>query len=339
MLSRRQIVCAGASLPILAACGTESEVKAPDSVTSVVDLIVYRDGAESLFDQAIPAVQLADGFTWSEGPAWDQDRDCLYFTDVPGSTAYRWSEDNGLSVFLQAGGMREPGANGLWFGADGALYVCNHGVRGVQRLNIDTGERETLIDAFEGQKFNSPNDLVRRRNGQIFFTDPPYGLDGLNASPMKEMDTNGVYRLDPDGTCTRLVSDMSFPNGVALSPDERWLYVAQSDPSAQIIRRYPVNEAGDLGEMELWFDASTHPAADLAGLPDGMAVAQSGEVFATGPGGVHVLSPDGEPLALISTGRATANCAFGGDGQDLYITAHDRLLRVRTRVSGVQWMG
>jgi gluconolactonase len=300
---------------------------------------------DALIDPAVQTEVLGEGYGWSEGPAWDRDRMCLYFTDVPGNTAYRWAPDDGVGVFLdpsgipreQAGGFREPGANGLWYAGNGHLLVCNHGRRAVERLDVASGRRTVVADRFAGEPFNSPNDLVQARDGTIYFTDPPYGLEGLDASPLKRQDANGVYRIAPDGGVMRLAADMTFPNGIALSPDEHSLYVAQSDPAAQQIRRFELDGAGGVRDAGVWFDASRFAGEGQPGLPDGMAVSADGHVFATGPGGVLVLSPGGQCLGRILTGRATANCAFGGDGSDLFITAHDRLLRLPTRVRGVQW--
>ncbi len=339
MITRRDTFLAlgSVSLTGLPACSSKN---LPDAIE------IHDPRAQALFDGSPGLQQLADGFIWSEGPTWDWERDCLYFTDVPGNTAYRWSDGAGLEVFLnpsgvdpaRAEGMREAGANGLWFGSDGWLYLCNHGTRSVDRLRPGTGERETLVDRFDGRKFNSPNDLVRARDGSLYFTDPPYGLEGLDASPLKEMAANGVYHLSPDGQCMRLFSELSFPNGIALSPDERWLYVAQSDQEAPHIFRAERRTDGEFGPLELWFDTSEFLAAGDPGLPDGMCVSTDGLVFATGPGGIFVLAPDGSMLARILTGRATANCAFGGrDGRMLFMTAHDRLLRLSTSATGVQW--
>ncbi|QNL19691.1 SMP-30/gluconolactonase/LRE family protein [Hyphobacterium sp. CCMP332] len=312
------------------------------------DVEIHDPAARALFSGSTGLRQLADGFVWSEGPAWDRERNCLYFTDVPGNRAFRWTDAAGLEVFLdpsgveaaQTTGLREAGANGLWFGDDGWLYLCNHGMRAVQRLRPDTLVRETLVDVYEGQRFNSPNDLVRASDGSIYFTDPPYGLEGLDASPLKEMESNGVYRLTRDGRCERLFDQLGFPNGIALSPDERWLYVAQSDPAAPYIFRAPLDADGLHGPLERWFDTSEFLAAGEPGLPDGLCVSTDGTIFATGPGGVFVLSPEGGLLARIRTGRATANCAFGGeDGRSLFMTAHDRLLQLPVNAVGLQWQG
>ena len=338
MWSRRDfLVTAGASLG-LAAC-------ARTNPTQPAAVEILDPAAETLIGQGAQLETLAEGFTWAEGPTWDRTRDCLYFTDVPENQAFRWSPEAGLEVFLDPSGaapeniagLREPGANGLWYGADDQLYVCNHGTRSIERLNLDDLSRVTLIDRFEAQRFNSPNDLVVARDGRIYFTDPPYGLEGLDASPLKELAWNGVYCLEPDGQCYRLTDAMSFPNGVALSPDETWLYVAQSDPDAPILRRFALQDGRVSGSGDVIFDGTAYLAAGDPGLPDGMAVTLSGHVLMTGPGGVFLLAPDGRALARIRTGSATANCAFGGDGHDLYITAQDRLLRIRLAVRGLQW--
>lgn len=339
-MTRRQMFAGlgGTTLAGLSGCSPRA---LPDFIE------VHQASAVALFGQSSALEERARGFVWSEGPAWDWARQCLYFSDVPENRAWRWSESHGLEVFLdpsgieaaQTEGLREPGSNGLWYDRNGDwLYLCNHGTRAVQRLRAATGERETLVDRFEGQRLNSPNDLILASDGSLFFTDPPYGLEGLNASPLKEMSVNGVYRLTPDGVCERLFDNLTLPNGVALSPDERWLYITQSDPDAPHVYRAALRANGEVGALELWHDTSAFLAAGDSGYPDGLAVDADGHVFATGPGGVHVLSSDGVLLARILTGRATANCAFGGaDGSLLFMTAHDRLLSLQTSTSGVQW--
>lgn len=338
MWTRRSLLLTGGASLGLAACARAEGITA--ETVEILD-----PAAETLIGHGAQLETLADGFSWAEGPAWDRARDCLYFTDVPENRAFRWSGEAGLEVFLDpsgvapenAIGMREPGANGLWYGADGQLYVCNHGTRSVERLNLDDLSRETLVDRFEAQRFNSPNDLVVARDSRIYFTDPPYGLEGLDASPLKEMAWNGVYCLEPDGGCRRLTDIMSFPNGVALSPDEAWLYVAQSDPGAPVLRRFALRDGEVAGPGDVIFDGSAYLAAGDPGLPDGMAVTVDGHILMTGPGGVFLLAPDGRALARIRTGSATSNCAFGGDGHDLYITAQNRLLRMRLSMRGLQW--
>lgn len=286
---------------------------------------------------------VGEGYVWAEGPAWDRVRNCLYFTDVPGNRTWRWRAGEGVRVWLdpsgidpaEADGFREPGMNGLWMRDEGTLLACVHGTRSVVVIDPDTRERRTLCDRYGGSRFNSPNDLVESADGTIYFTDPPYGLEGLDASPLKELDANGVYRRDAGGHVTRLLDDLRFPNGIALSPDERSLYISQSDPDRPIIRRLQLDGMGGFTDDRTLFDAS---ALDGPGLPDGMAVDVNGHIFATGPGGVLILSPEGELLGRILAGRACANCAFGGpDGRMLYVAAHDRVLQIPTLTQGLQW--
>jgi len=286
-----------------------------------------------------PARLLGEDYWWAEGPAWDRDRQKLYFTDVPQNRAFQWKEGSGVETFLDpsgvapedAAGMREPGANGLLQSRDGTLLICNHGTRAIERMDLASGERSTIVAQYDNKRFNSPNDIIEAADGTLYFTDPPYGLEELDASPLKEMAENGVYRVGSDGEITRLIDTMTFPNGVTLSPDGGTLFISQSDPEAPQIRALSLD--GEASESTLWFDAS--PFMDgHQGLPDGMAVSRAGHVFLAGPGGVLVIDQTGICLGRIGTGRATANCAFGEDGRTLFITAKDRLLAVRTKVRG-----
>ncbi|NQY40850.1 MAG: SMP-30/gluconolactonase/LRE family protein [Henriciella sp.] len=342
MISRRATL-AGLGAVGLAACATGRGVTQSSGGLTDLGIDAISPELSKFVATDAPIETLATGYQWSEGPTWDRARARLYFTDVPQNKAFLWRRDDAVSVFMDPSGgadtegFREPGANGLWYAADGSLLICNHGHRAVERMDLETGEVTSLANSFDGQKLNSPNDLVQARNGVIYFTDPPYGLEGLNDSPLKQQDANGVYRLDPDGSVTRLVSDMTFPNGIALSPDQSVLYVSQSDPDAPLLRAFELSQSGDVISNKVLFDASSYMHAYSPGLPDGMAVCDQGGVFVTGPGGVFVLDPNGRVLGRVRTGGATANCAFGEDGRTLFITAGDRLLRVRTKVQGVQW--
>lgn len=338
MQSRRTFLGTALATGLTVACATPVRSSAATSA----DIEWMTDGARGLFPDGAHLESLASGYTWSEGPVWDRVRNRLYFSDVPGNICWTWSEAGGAQEFLnpsgipgsQAFGFREPGANGLAISRDGRLLICNHGKRAVEAMDLDTGARTILTGTYDGQKYNSPNDVIEAQDGTLFFTDPPYGLEGMNASPLKEQTANGVYRFGPNGTVTRLIDTMTFPNGVALSPDEQTVYVSQSDPEAPVILRMAPDGSG----ADILFDAAAYMSDDAPGLPDGMAVARSGHICATGPGGVFILSPAGKALARINTGKATANCCFGdADGQTLYITAHDTLVRIRTNLRGVAW--
>jgi gluconolactonase len=286
--------------------------------------------------------RLADGFDWSEGPVWIRDGGYLVFSDVPQNTAFRWKPGEGISIFLKPSGYTGPrprpnpsggeaGSNGLVVDPQGRLVLCQHGDRRVARREGD--QFITLADRYQGKRFNSPNDAVYRSNGDLYFTDPPYGLPGLNGDPAKELDFNGVFRLAKDGTVTLLTREMTFPNGIAFSPDEKTLYVANSDPKKALWMAFPVRDDGTLGTGRVFFDATAW-VASKKGLPDGMKVDRAGNLFATGPGGVHIFDPDGSHLGTLATGVPTANCGFGDDGSTLYITADMYLCRLRTKTRG-----
>jgi gluconolactonase len=296
---------------------------------------------EKLVPQDARVERIADGFDWSEGPVWDRTGKFLLFSDVPLNTVFKWQEGKGVSVFLKPSGYTgttprggEPGSNGLLMDRQGRLILCQHGDRRVARLEPD-GRFTTLADRYMQGRFNSPNDGAFKSNGDLYFTDPPYGLLKLNADPAKELQWNGVYRIKAsDATVTLLTKEMTFPNGIAFSPDEKTLYVANSDREKAIWMAFPVNDDGTLGASRVFADV-TSSAATKRGLPDGMKVDAAGNLFATGPGGVLVFAPDGTHLGTFNTGEATANCGWGEDGSVLYITADMYIGRVRLTTKGL----
>ena len=323
--------------------GAVSSTFAQDSAkeTSILGTIERLDPA---FDQLVPkssAIEvLADGFEWSEGPVWIADRKELLFSDIPRNQIVRW-DGNKISVFLERSGYtgtpkftgEEPGSNGLMLDAMKRLTMCQHGDRQVSRLETD-GKRTVLASHYDGKRLNSPNDLIYHSNGDLYFTDPPYGLPKRYEDPTRELDWCGVYRLSKEGKLTLLTKEMTRPNGIAFSPDEKTLYVAQSDPAAAIWKAFPVKDDGTLGESRIFFDA-TKWVGQKKGLPDGMVVDQEGNIWATGPGGVLVFSAEGKLLGMLNTGEATANCTFGEDGSTLFITADMYLCRVKTSAKGL----
>ena len=280
--------------------------------------------------------RVADGFQFIEGPVWvgGASDGHLLFSDIPGDTVYRWSEAEGTSVFLnpvflpdlETGG--QGGSNGLTLDLEGRVVLCEHGNRRLARIEAD-GSRITLADRYEGRRLNSPNDVVYHSRGAAFFTDPPYGLASPDAA---ELDWNGVYRLDPDGSVHLLADGQSRPNGIGLSPDERTLYVANSDGASRQWVAYPVDDDLGVGEGRVLLDLTDSPDG---GVPDGFAVDAAGNLWASGPGGIVVINPEGDHLGTVRPAEQPANAAFGNDGTTLYMTAQTGLYRIRTRVEGL----
>lgn len=285
---------------------------------------------------------LASGFDWSEGPAYDRLGGYVLFSDIPRNSVMKWSPGGGTELFMKPAGYtgvapygREPGSNGLIFDKQGRLILMEHGDRRVARMDRDGG-KVTLADRYQGKRLNSPNDGTLKTDGSLYFTDPPYGLPKQADDPRRELDFCGVYRLDERGL-TLLTRDMTRPNGIAFSPDEKTLYVANSDPKKAVWMAYEVKGDGTVGTGRVLADVTSMVGPQNPGLPDGMKVDQNGVIFATGPGGVHIYAPDGKRLGMLATGEATANVGWGDDGSTLYITADMYLCRVKTRTRGLGW--
>ena len=279
--------------------------------------------------------KLADGFVFTEGPVWSRSESRLLFSDVRGNTIYEWTEADGVSPFIDPvfegdrTGLRSVSSNGLTLDTDGRLIMCEHGNRRISRVEAD-GTRTTLVDTYEGRRLNSPNDATYASDGWLYFTDPGSALEGRDESPLRELDFNGIYRLSPDDELELLYQDQSRPNGIALSPDESTLYVANSDGSQALWMAYDLDDSG-VSNPRVFYDVT---AEDGEGAPDGMKVDVSGHLFATGPGGVWVLAPDGTHLGTIRPDEVPANVAWGDDGRTLYMTARTGLYRIRLTTEG-----
>lgn len=298
---------------------------------------------DALLDRDAKMEVIASGFDWAEGPLWLPKEKALIFSDIPRNSVMMWREGVGVSLWMKPSGFtgvgdygKEPGSNGLAITKDGNVLFCEHGDRRISMLTKDGGKR-TVVDNYMGKRLNSPNDVIVKSNGDIYFTDPPYGLPKNWDDPRRELDFCGVYRYSPkDGKLTLLTKEMTRPNGLAFSPDEKTLYVANSDPDKAIWMAFPVKADGTLGQGKEFANV-TAMTKDNKGLPDGMKVDSRGNLWATGPGGVHVYSPDGKLLGRLATGEATANCAWGDDGSTLYITADMWLVRLKTKTKGAGW--
>ena len=289
---------------------------------------------------------IAEGLQWAEGPVWIRDGGYLLFSDVLTNTIHRWDAQTGCAPFLTPSGYTgsrprgaEMGSNGLAVDRQGRLLLCQHGDRRVARLDPPferpPGDYVTVADRYEGKRFNSPNDLVVHSSGAIYFTDPPYGLEQQMEDPAKEIPFQGVYRIAPDGKVTLLTKEMERPNGLGFSPDEMTLYVANSHGPRLVWMAFPVKPDGTLGQGRMFFDGRPLAQKWNRGSADGLAVDQHGNLWATAPGGVAVISPQGKHLGSLITTQRTANCKFGEDGSTLFIAADDYFLKIRLTTKGV----
>jgi gluconolactonase len=298
------------------------------------------------FDRLVPKnanlEKIADGFTWVEGPVWHRQGGYLLFSDIPANAVYKWKSGEGVSLFLKNSGYigttsfagKEPGSNGLAFDAQGRLVLCRHGDRQIGRLESN-GTIVPLADRYDGHQINSPNDLVFKSNGDVYFTDPPFGLpmafDDLNKAPVQ-----GVYRVSKDGTVTQLIADIKAPNGIAFSPDEKILYVSDVDPKRAAWLAYDVQSDGTVANGRVFFDATRWRKDPYFG-PDGFKIDRQGNVFGARPGGMSVIASDGTLLGTIETGQPTSNVAWGEDGRTLFITGGASVYRLRLTTSAARY--
>ncbi len=289
-----------------------------------------------------PDIQvIAEGFDWSEGPLWLKDKQVLLFSDIPKNCIYQWTEAGGKQLYLRPSGYTGPGtrggelgSNALLMNAKGQLVLCQHGDRCIATMNAPLNEPKpnftALATGYDGKKFNSPNDGTFKSNGDLFFTDPPYGLEKRMNDPKKEIPFQGVYRLDSSGHVHLLVDSLSRPNGIAFLPGEKILLISNSDSSRPVWYAFDLGLNDSLSNGRIFFDAS----ADLAtgkGLPDGMKVDGQGHVFGAGPGGIFIFNASGKLLGKIRTTSITANCALADDDKTLFITSQNYLLKVKLR--------
>lgn len=325
------------------ACGGAAPEPAPEAAEMPSPAVEPSAGMierlDPALDQLVPVdaviEKIADGFGFVEGPVWLADGDgYLLFSDIPANKIVKWAADGEVSDYLAPiyeGEYEEGrlvGSNGITVDPDGRVVFTEHFNGRISRVDAD-GAVSVVVDNYDGARLNSPNDLVYRSDGSLYFTDPPYGLPHPEA---KELDVNGVYRLSPDGTLT-LLTDQAGPNGLAFSPDESRLYVADSTRGVWMV--YDVAEDGSLSEGVELLDSS---GVDASGAVDGLKVDDLGNLWATGPGGVWIISPDGRHLGTIQPTEVPANVAWGdADGKTLYMTARSGLYRIRVNVAGAGW--
>lgn len=310
---------------------------APDKINKSFEIL--DDEAYNIFSTSAQIEVLDSGFTWTEGPLWLDKTNQLLFNDIPSNKTYSWSENDGTKVYLDPSGYTsdiprtgESGANGMLLDNKGQLVLCQHGDRRMATMNspIDNpaSNFKTLVSEYQGNRFSSPNDATYSKAGNLYFTDPPYGLPHPD---QQETSFNGVYRYSKDGVLTVIDSTLTRPNGIAFSPDEKTLYVANSDPNNASWTAYAIDcNSGTYSFKKIFFDA-TENAKTEKGLPDGLKVNDEGYIFASGPGGIWIFNPKGKAIAKIKTGQATSNCAFGPSQDILYMTADDYLMRATFR--------
>ncbi|QDH80781.1 SMP-30/gluconolactonase/LRE family protein [Echinicola soli] len=335
-------VLLGCSLGAAVAC---SNSKTSDNIKQEIESASPSSfSIEILDDEALQVIapdakihRMASGFEWVEGPLWIEEGGFLLFSDIPQNKVYKMTANGDTSIYLHQSGYsgegtysREPGSNALLLDNDGQLVLMQHGDRRVAKmmagLDVPSSEFSSLADSYQDKRFNSPNDGVFDRQGNLYFTDPPYGLPPEYAG--KELSFQGIYCLKNDGDL-RLVDSLSRPNGIALSPDEKYLFVANSDEKKAAWFRYVIENPGEVVKRELFFDATDKvKLGGSNGLPDGMKMHPEGYLFASGPDGVWIFNLEGNVLAKIHTGQLISNCAFSADLRQLYLTADGDILRV-----------
>ncbi len=327
-------------LPFCISCS--SQPMAGKEVKDNTSIEILDEEALTLIDPEAELEVIGSGFDWTEGPLWLEEEQLLLFSDIPPNIVYQIGEDGEAKVYLKPSGYTgtssrggEVGSNGLIRDPEGALVLFQHGDRRVAKMQAPTGNPApdyiTLVDRFESNRLNSPNDGVYDKAGNLYFTDPPYGLEGNMDDPAKELDFQGIFCLKTDGELV-LVDSISRPNGIALNPGETRLLVANSDRKHAVWYQYDLLAPGEVSNKQLFFDSSDLIGKEgQKGLPDGMKMHSSGYLFASGPGGIWIFNPAGKPIARIHTGEATSNCAFSADEKTLFMTADDYVLRMGLR--------
>lgn len=304
---------------------------------------IYDDGALAIIDKNAEFKSLGEGYSWIEGPLWLPKEAFLIFSDVPQNTIYKYTPTEGVSMYLKpsgANGISEhdsmQGSNGLLLNEKGQLVIMQHGDRRVAimeaPLSAPQASYKTLADKYDNKRLNSPNDGVFHSNGDLYFTDPPYGLKNGRNDDNKKLKFDGVYRLTPSGEVIAEDKTTLYPNGIVLTNDESRAIVAASDKAAAKWYQYDVEEDGSLANKRIFYDVSDLVGNENEkGLPDGMVVHSKGYIFATGPGGIFVFTETGKLLAKLRTGKSTANCELSEDEKTLYMTVHDTLMSIQLK--------
>jgi len=328
----KQLTIAIISITLFISCKQYKTIGSIQRLDAALDSIISPNATVEI---------LADSFEWSEGPLWIEDKKMLLFSDIPANTIYKWTEEKGKEVYLKPSGYTgnaqrggETGSNGLLLNKEGKLVMCQHGNRQMAMMDADINDPKpsfkTIANTYQSKKFNSPNDAVYRSNGDLFFTDPPYGLEKNMGDPLKEIPFQGVYEVKMNGEVKLLTDSITRPNGIALMPDQKTLLIGNSDSDKSFIYAYDIDGNDSLTNPRIFCNGATLPTTEKGGF-DGIKVDKNGNVFASGPGGICIFNKDGKILGLINIPGRTSNCAFSTDEKTLYITADMYLLRVKMR--------
>jgi gluconolactonase len=339
MLELRNAVVLSAVILALTGATAAAQHK-PAKPLQQIEIIRFGPAFDKLVPVNVIVERIVSGRQWVEGPVWNRRESYLLFSDIPANSVVKWQAGKGTSVYLKPSGYTgrapfdgpEPGSNGLTFDLHGRLILAAHGDRRIARLEKN-GKQATLVDRFEGKRINSPNDVVLRSNGDLYFTDPPFGLPKSFEDPRKETPFQGVYKYSPDGKLTLLTKEIKAPNGIAFSPDEKKLYISNADRMNPVWMAFDVKSDGMIENGRVLFDATAFTKTRPGG-PDGIKVDRQGNIFAAGPGGVYVLAPDGGHLGTIDLDAPTGNVAWGEDGSTLFIASNQSIYRVRLSTRG-----
>jgi gluconolactonase len=326
-------------------CNVSTDVnertKEENTLAFIGELERYDPTLDEIISPEAKAEIIADSLQWSEGPLWIEQHQMLLFSDVPTNTVYKWTEDKGKEIYLKPSGFtgtatadfREPGSNGLLLDKNGKLILCQHGDRRLATMNAPldrpSSNFTTLAAHYKGKKFSSPNDAAQSSNGDLYFTDPPYGLKKMDKDSLKELSWNGVYKVKGDGSVILLMDSVSKPNGIALFPGEKRLLVANSDPAKPNWYVWDI-EDDKLTHGRLFFAAAPYDAS-WKGLPDGLKIDRRGNVIASGPGGIYFFNSEGKKLGLLRLNDPASNCALTPDEKTLFITNDNYTLRVKMK--------
>ncbi|MEP7145052.1 MAG: SMP-30/gluconolactonase/LRE family protein [Ferruginibacter sp.] len=319
----------------------QAKTNVTEQKESKLKMEIIDPEALTILDSAATIEVLAGGFKWTEGPLYISDGDYFIFSDIPDNKVYKWKEGQDTSTYLIPSGntgavkkIKEPGSNGLVLSPDGHLVLCQHGDRRIAKmiapLNTPGPVFVTLADKYKGKRLNSPNDAVYHPNGDLYFTDPPYGLGKGIQDSTKELDFQGVYRLKPNGQLDLFTKDLKYPNGIALSPDNKFLYVSSSDSTNYLWMQYELGTDGMAKSQRIFYEVHAYQGKNL-GAPDGMKINKKGYIFATGPEGVWLFNPGGKLIARIYTGQLTSNCAFSPGELSLYMTCDRYIMRLKLK--------